>query len=273
MEHATQTDATSDVRKADSAQESGLYAYCVGLAGQAGGLGEIGLDDREVFVVASGGLGAAVHQCPPQPYQPRDPGGVSSWVLAHHRVVDAAWRRWGTVVPLAFNTIIRGGEERDAQANLRAWLKAEEDSLTAKLHRFVGKAEYGVEVFWDPQALGQLLAEASPEIGKLKEEIETKPRGLAYMYRQKLEARLRAELEARAAAEYRDLYSRVCQWTDEVRVEKAKASQGQLRMLMKLSCLAPHEKALGLRRELDGLAARQGFSARLVGPLPPYSFC
>lgn len=253
--------------------QDGIYVYCVALSGDAGALEEIGVEGCAVSAVACKDLCAAVHRCPAEPYQSKDAQVVASWVMAHHRVVDAAWKRWGAVLPLTFNTIIRGDPGKDAGASLLAWLEAEHEVLKTKLEALAGKAEYGVQVFWNPQVVARQVAQSDAGIRALEEEIRAKSPGVAYMHRQRLEALLKEKTGAMATAECASLYGRIAQLVGGVRVEKPKGGSEQLQMLVNLSCLASHAQLPRLEAELDRLSALQGFSARLVGPMPPYSFC
>lgn len=253
--------------------QEGLYVYSIALSGEAVNLGAIGIEGREVFGVVGNDLCATVHRCPAEPYQSKSAEVVASWVMTHHRVVDAAWRRWGTVLPLTFNTIIKGDPGRSAEACLLAWLEAGHDTLKAKLEGLAGKAEYSVQMSWDPQVVARQVAQSDTEVTELEQEIQTKSLGAAYMYRQKLESLLRQKTEAVAAAECTALYGRIAQRVDGLRVEKPKGHSGSLQMLVNLSCLVSHAQLPPLEAELDKVRGMQGFSARLIGPMPPYSFC
>jgi len=255
-----------------ASEQVGRYVCCIAPAGGEANLGAIGIEGHEVYTVVHNGLCAVVHDCPAEPYQSDDVEVTTAWVLAHHGVVDAAWRRWGTVLPLTFNTII-AATEKSAEENLAAWLEAEYESLKGRLDALAGKAEYGVQVTWDPAIVARKIAETSPEIKKLEAEIGSQPRGLAYMYRQKLERSLRKETEAKGAEEFKDLYSRISRCVDNIHVEKPKEIEGERQMLMNLSCLVSKERCPGLEAELNKVSEMEGYSTRLVGPLPPYSFC
>ncbi len=256
-----------------SRQQEGLYLYCVALSSDAGSLGAIGIGGREVRAVAWKDLCAATHRCPAEPYQSKDADEVASWVMAHHRVVDTAWRRWGAVLPLAFNTMIKAEPWRDARACLLAWLEAEQELLKAKLVALEGKAEYGVQVFWDPKVVARRVSQSDAGIRALEEEVKAKSPGIAYMYRQKLGALLKEKTEAMATTECAPLYGRITELASAMRVEKPKGDSGQLQMLMNLSCLVSPAQLPRLEAELDRVSGTEGFSARLAGPLPPYSFC
>ena len=253
-------------------EQTARYLYCVVPESKPQVLGSIGIEGQMVYAVACEKLAALVHDCPPQPYQSQDDEIAGAWVLAHHRVVDAAWKRWGTVLPLRFNTIIVA-ERSGIEAALTIWLRNEYVALQGKLDSLRGKAEYGVQVFWDPQAVSKIMAQTDPEIVRLKEEIAPLPRGAAYMYRQKLERLLRSAVEARAQAEFTELYRAISACAEKVRVEKTKNAEGGGQMLLNLYCLVDGGKAGELERVTDAISARDNFRVRLAGPLPPYSFC
>jgi hypothetical protein len=128
-------------------------------------------------------------------------------------------------------------------------------------------------VFWDPQAVAKQVAQSDAGVRALEEEIKAKTPGVAYMYRQRLQALLKEKTEAMATAACTALYSGIARLVGEVHVEKPKGDSGQLHMLVNLSCLVSPVQLPGLETELARVSGMEGFSARLVGPLPPYSFC
>ena len=93
------------------------------------------------------------------------------------------------------------------------------------------------------------------------------------MYRQRLDRLFKRRVDALAAEESEALYRRIARCADSNRVEKLKDTGDGRQMLMNLSCLVATERYPVLKAELDGIDAREGFSVRVAGPLPPYSFC
>jgi len=253
-------------------EEEGRYVYCVADAREEVSLGETGIEGDEVHTIPYRDICAVVHSCPAQPYQSDDQEVVKAWVMTHQKVVDAAWERWGTVLPLSFDTIIRGEAAKSAELNVKDWLKQEYEELKRRIEKVRGKAEYGVQVFWEPKVIAQSLTWASPEIRRLDEEIKTKPKGLAYMYRQKLENLIKREMETKADEYFKDFYGRIRKYTDDVRVEKTKKAEPGLSMIMNLSCLVYRERYSVLGEELGKINRMRGFAVRFTGPWPPYSF-
>jgi len=250
----------------------GRYLYCIADSGEKARLGPVGIDGQEVYTVPYKDVCAVVHDCPAEPYQSTDAEVVKGWVIVHQRVVDKAWEKWGTVLPLGFDTIIRGQGGSGPQQNVENWLAADYQTIKRKMEAVRGKAEYGVQVFWEPQVIARRIAETNAEIGRLEEEIKSKPRGLAYMYRQKLENALKREMEAKADECFRDFFSRIKKHVCDLRVEKTKKTDDDRQMIMNLSCLVDGDKSTHLGEELEAIDKMEGFSVRFTGPWPPYSF-
>jgi len=252
---------------------SACYVYCIVPAAETQSLSDKGIGGRDVFSIVYGDLGALIHLCPPLPYQSEDPDVLASWVLEHHRVVETAWRRWGTVLPLAFNTILGAKGTDDPGHTLTQWLEAEYDSLKQKLEALRGKAEYGVQAFWDTPQITRDIMQTTPEIRKLEQEMHTSGPGLVYMNRQRLERLLKKEMETKAGEESRELCSLLQSCTERVQIERPKVSVTGPKMLINFSCLVSSNRVPEFEAQIKEFETREGRSIRLVGPFPPYSFC
>lgn len=260
-------------RTSDVGHMSGRYLYCIADSSKAESLGKIGIEGNEVYSIPYDDLCAIVHNCPAKAYQSEDQEIVKAWVIAHQKVVDTAGQRFGTIIPIGFDTIVQGNAAVDPEENMKNWLKEDYENLTAKMEKVRGRAEYGVQVFWDPKVMAQKVSKKNHEIKKLDQEIKSKPKGLAYMYRQKLEDLLKKEMEKLADRYFRDFYEKIKPYADDLRVEKTKKTEDEnTQMLLNLSCLLPKEGTKGLGEELEKIDALEGFSVRYTGPWPPYSF-
>ena len=248
----------------------GRYVYCVGESNERINLGRIGIEGSQVYTIPYKDLCVVVHNCPAQPYESKDKKVVEGWIIAHEETIETAWKRLGTVLPLGFDTIIKADEE-DPEEVVRAWLKEDYQSLKEKLNKIKGKVEYGVQISWDTKIITRELIEKDPELKRLEQEIKSKPKGMAYMYKQKLEKLIRGRLEKEVERYFKDFYGRIKHCTDEVKVEKLKKEDEPRQMLMNLSCLADKDdRTLGY--ELEKINNREGFFVRFTGPWPPYSF-
>ncbi len=250
----------------------GLYLYCVADTPERTSLGRLGLEGVEVYTIPAHDLCAVVHRCPAAPYQSGDPEVVRGWVLAHQKVVEVAWDRWGTVLPSTFDTIFRSRGDADPEQTVEEWLAGEYAKLRAQLARVRGKAEYGVQVFWDAQRFGEGLVQRSQELAALTAAIGSKPRGTAYLHREKLRMLLRRELEEEADRRSGDFHRGIREHVDVLRSESVKKNDAGLQMILNLSCLASRDQAGSLGQELERIGKVEGMLVRFTGPWPPYSF-
>ena len=248
------------------------YIYCIVASPQKVRLGKIGLDGNRVYTIPYQDISAVVHDCNAKPYESKDSEEVKNWVITHEKVVETTWGRLGTVLPFGFDTIIKADKDKGAEEVVIDWIKEDYQNLREKLHKVKGKAEYGVQVSWDTKFISQLLTGKDEELEKLSEEIKSKPKGVAYMYKQKLEKILRGKLEKEAEIYFKEFYERIKECTEDIRVEKLKKEEEPWQMLMNVSCLAFKKDVEVLGDELDKINSREGFSVRFTGPWPPYSF-
>ena len=95
--------------------------YCVAPLEGGASPDVIGIDSQKVYSVSHDGLCALVHDCPPRSYASDDGAVAAEWVATHHHVVEAGWKRSGSVLPMTFNTIISStGERRPRQPSVGA---------------------------------------------------------------------------------------------------------------------------------------------------------
>ena len=261
----------ADEFKAES-KEKGRYLYCVTDNCVRASLGRIGLDGKEVYTIPFVDLCVVAHNCPCEPYKSEDSEVVKRWVVTHEKVVEIAWERFGTVLPIGFDTIIQGEEDKSPEENIKSWLKKDYANLKEKINEIRGKAEYGVQISWDPKFIADEIAKTNQEIRSLNQDINSKPKGIAYMFKHKLESLLKKEMEKRAALCFEDFYARIKKCVDEIRVEKTKKTDEKRQMLMNLSCLVDKKKSKELGEELEKINEEEGFAVRFTGPWPPYSF-
>jgi hypothetical protein len=248
--------------------EVGRYVYCV-MSGELRNWQLAGLDGKPVRAICAGEMTALVHDCLPEACQ-GDDEKVKSWVLAHSDVVDAAWERSGTVLPLAFDTIIRPGDGMDGDMRVMQWLASEGPRFRGMLERLKGKVELGVQLIWDQRLVGKTIAQGDDAIRALQAEMAEKPKGMAYFIRQKIERALRQAIEAKAEEDCRSCFRHVSALFPEIRTNPLKKLPDRL-MIVNLSVLAPRDRVSELGALLAGFQA-EGVEVRFTGPWPPYSF-
>ena len=222
--------------------------------------------------VRGAGMSAVVHECPARPYRSEDRATVEQWVAAHHRVVETAWERFGSVLPMSFDMIIRGNDSASAYENLIKWLQEKRDTFTRQFERLAGKAEYGVQISWDPKEIAADVIQSAPDLQEMEHEIQAKPAGLAYMERARLEKAVKEQMEAKAGDYFQAFYDRIRGCVQDLRVERPRKTEDGTQMLLNVSCLVEKGGHRRLGQVLDQIAKMPGMKVRFTGPWPPYSF-
>lgn len=253
--------------KGKNPKGEGCYIYCVTEIARKEILNKFGVDGEDVYTLPYRGISAIVSRCLSQPYQSNDSELANKWLLQHEQVVDYFFERYDAVLPLAFDTIIKGSDRK-----VKLWLKNEYSILKRKMEKVRGKQEFGVQIFCDSKTLFDEIRTESVEAQKMINEIASKPRGLAYMYTQKLQDVMKKELENKVATYSRDFYEAIRSHMDDVKVDKLKKDDGGRQMFLNLSCLILKTRVSRLARELDIINSTQNFSVKFTGPWPAYSF-
>lgn len=249
-------------------REEGTYLYCIVDHGSRETFGDIGLEDSPVYTIPYGEIGAVVSRCCAEPYKTEDEEKAKEWILTHQYVIDLSTDRFGTVIPLTFDTIFKGGDAR-----VEAWLTENYDRLRDLQRRLRGKAEYGVRVYVDESNLIRMI-EDNPEISRLIKAIENKPEGAAYLLKKRYDqvVKIQREIAARSFAE--KLRKKIEGFVYDIRLEGVKNDPHEKSRLMVLnaSCLVKDECVKPLGDLLGEIARENGFTVKFTGPWPPYSF-
>lgn len=257
---------------AEPADSPGRYLYGVVAVEGEGSFACVGVAGQQVYLVSRDGLGAVVHACAAEPYVSEDAEVVRSWVEAHNRVLEACMEKFPAVVPYTFNTILHDPALSDPDQVVRDWLGREEAVLRRLVERLRGKAEYGVQILWEPGVIVRQVSGSDPDIVALEREIETKPAGTAYMYKEKLSRLIKEKMEAMAAEVTAGVMGQLRERCCDLKVEKSKKPEGGMQMIANWSCLARPDQAEAIGQVLEEVASRAGYHVRFTGPWPPYSF-
>jgi len=254
-------------------ENRGRYIYGVAAGVKAVSLGPIGIEGNEVYTIPCGGFCAVVHSCPAEPYQSGDEETVKKWVRTHQGVLDEAKKALGTVIPMGFDTILQSKDEVISHDQVvKDWLKGDSERLQSVLEKIKGRDEYGVQIFYAPGLVVKQISDESQEIRKIREEMASKSSGTAYLYKQKVERTVKAEIERLANDWFKDFYARVKRHCDDIVVEKTRKADRNKIMLLNLSCLVARKKVDNLGEELEKINNTEGFSVHFSGPWSPYSF-
>jgi hypothetical protein len=176
---------------------------------------------------------------------------------------------------MTFNMVVHGWEAGEtATENLRAWLAENHGQFTDLLARLEGKAEYGVQIFWDRELVGRSIVETDPALQAIRGEIAGKAKdekGLAYMLGQKLAKATCVAMEAWAQRTAGAFYEQIRRAVDDIRVTKPGKGKDKRQALLDLCCLMSTD-ATALGETLDVIGRTPGIAIRFTGPWPPYSF-
>jgi len=250
--------------------EQGTYLYCIINSGEETNFGHMGIEDNFVYIVPFNDIGAVIHHCEAKPYKTEDKEKAAEWILTHQYVIDLATKEFGTVIPLTFDTIFKGGDK-----TVKQWLLEEHSELKALFEKFEGKAEYAVQIFVE-NGFVEKGTEENGEIRRLKKEIQSKPEGTAYLLQKKFERKLEVERKALADEYGRNLYSQIRKLVDSLKIDSAERKMPQdwkgKQMILNLACLVRKDNIRNLGNMLGKVNKRDGFSVRFTGPWPPYSF-
>jgi len=250
--------------------ETGRYLYCIVNGNDAVNLGNVGIDENFVFTIAFNDISAVVHNCEAIPYETKDKEQASNWILSHQYVLDIATTRFGTVIPLTFDTIFKGNDTA-----VESWLKGEYWRLHDLLHQLEGKSEFGVQVYLDKDFIDDLM-DKDEMIADISEKIRDKPSGYAYLLQKQLEKQKKIVNANKIRAISRDLLDDLSKLIEELRIEELKKNLSEpwreKTMILNLSCLVRDEEVNRLGKLLHQLNETDGLTIRFTGPWPPYSF-
>lgn len=245
------------------------YVYCVANYNKQDFNG-VGIDGQRVYLVVKDELAAIVHDCLAKPYESKNEDQVKMWILLHHIVVEKAIEKFGSVIPFGFDTIIKGNEK-----NVEEWLEKENENLEAILKKIKGKSEFTIQIFLDDEVKKE-IEKTDVEASKIKEQIETKPAGTAFMLKRKLEEMIREKMSIKAKDYSKILYETIAGIPDEIKQEKIKKIEDvefkDKDMILNLSCLVDKSKVDKLSEALDKLSKIEHVFIRFTGPWAPYNF-
>lgn len=254
----------------------GLYLYCVvpsherqGLPpkGRASkGFGTAGISGKAVYPLNYRNLALVVHDCPPIPYNSSNPKKVAEWIKTHHQVVDRAWEAYGGVLPFSFNMIVRETPKENAFDNAIHWLETNYDLIQTRIKELNGKAEFGIQIFWDRERAAQKFLENDSLLLSLQNELKSKGKGAQFLIQEKMQKTLRLILERQGTQYTQEILDKVKNAVFDYKIEKVKEGE-----ILAFSCLAEKENpAVGER--LAEIEKSGQLKVRFAGPFPPYSF-
>lgn len=243
-----------------------FYLYCLAKSNEDSNLGEIGIEKNKVYSIAVNGISALVHNSEEKPYQSEDKEKIENWLLSHQFVIDAATKKFGTVIPFTFDTIIKGENE------LKKWMEENTKEFRELLGKLENKAEYLVQIYMDAELFKKQM-EKDEEIVKLKEGMNKKQKGLAFMIQQKIDMLIKNKIETESE-KYANKFHEEIKSFGIVKYNDLKNPPEKYKdkkMILNLSCLIENKKVEGCGYYLEKIN-RGGFLVRFSGPWAPFSF-
>ncbi len=251
--------------------EEARYVYSIVNCSGREDLGRIGVGDGVVYTIPLRDISAVVHSCRPVPYHTEDAQAAEEWVLEHSYVIDQATKRFGTVLPFAFDVVIRGDDHVIVE-----WLSRNYEGLKAELERVSGRSEYSIQIFYDYDRLANRFLSEDKEIMKLKEKIAKMRKGTAYLFQKNMDLKVKEKVASEVSRLSEEFGVRIKSLADELKVEKSGRSLPEkyrdLKPMISLYCLVRDDKITTLGEVLEEINNLEGFAVRFTGPWAPFSF-
>lgn len=214
------------------------YLYCVINEGTRLSLGNIGVEDREVYTIPYKDVSLVVHDSDKAPELSED-----DHVISHQYIISMFTKRFNTVIPFGMNTFIN--EEK-----VTPFLEKNYETLKKRLELLKDRSEFVIKIFYEPK----------PKTTELKESVK------GYIDEQK---RLRKEVIEEVARLREEFYNQIKDVADDTRLRDDKEDKVPL---LSVSCLVHKDRVEELEWLLKRIRVLEGFSISLSGPLTVCSF-
>src|SRR5205823_1224278 len=174
------------------------------------------------------------------------------------------------VLPCRFCTVYRD------EADLRSFLAAREDALSAALERISGRIELGVKAFVDRARFATFAGTRSERIRELSERVTKAEGGRAYLETRQIDRLVAEELERFRQEAAPQLHERLLAAADDgvlLARQRPEVSGREEEMVLNGAYLVADRSRF--EHALAGLARErreEGVELELTGPWPPYNF-
>jgi hypothetical protein len=272
--------AATDGQTTADAVDTGRYLYCLVDLGDGGcddpaGVDAAGIEGEPVSVVTAArtSVGAIVHTRR-EPFDSTDLTKLRDWLLAHQGVVDAAGDRFGTPLPVRFDTVLEGDDDAVA-----AWLDRNAEQITDAFDELGGCWEYRATLSWDSTEFEAEQRATDAELSDIDRRLGQSGAGKQFLLEKQYDQRLRELARQRRAALTETLTDRLEENSSQL-VERPLKSDAAASLGVELdsdavaqvALLAPPAREDVLGSTLDDIADIPGVNIRFTGPWPPYTF-
>lgn len=242
------------------------YIYCI-TEGELDDLELTGVDGEKVYTIKKNNIRIVVHNCCPLPYEGED-NEVKKWVIQHNRVVEKIWERQNTVLPLTFDTIIKGGEEKSVRDNVLSWVETHSKSIKNNLKKFKKRAEYIIQIIINNK---EFFKQDNKNILS-KEVKEEELTGLAYLKKKKAKRQARDSIKNKIEDLKQSCYLKISNEAKDIIDNKCKPVERPEQMILNISILSGDKEVKNIGDLLEKINNRDGVRVRFTGPWPCYSF-
>ncbi len=249
-------------------EKNALYVYGIVKNGFNFKYNGIGINGESVYALKQEEFSALVHDCEEKPYISEDPNKIKELIIVHNDILSKAMENFKGVMPLPFNTIIKGGEN-SAENNLKKWLDDNKERLERIWDKIENKKEYGIRIYYEKEKLMQ-QASNSTEIKEIEESTEGKGEGLSYLLKGKAGYKTNEIVQNRINQFKQEFYYEIRLTADDIKANASRISINEEKdLLLGLSILVNEDQVDKIKRILE---KHKDFSFQLAGPFAPYSF-
>jgi len=231
---------------------------------------EKGIAGKEVYMISEGNFSALVHECQEEPYNSKNSEEIKEMIIAHNKILDKAMEDFDGVIPLSFNTIIKGGKN-SPKSNLKKWLNDDQERLEKIWQKVKGKKEYGIRIYYERD---KLIEKAShhQEVEKVKKGIEGKGEGLSYLLQEKAKSKAQDIFQEKINNLKQEFYGEIKKITTDVVTNPSRISLEEKKdLLSSFSVLVEENKIEDIKKTLEEKKG-ENMTFHLAGPFAPYSF-
>ncbi|MEK9178857.1 MAG: GvpL/GvpF family gas vesicle protein [Patescibacteria group bacterium] len=258
----------------------GKYIYSIIQENESRSFGSIGITNREVNLVVYRDIAAVVSNTPVIHFDRLDKAELTKYVAIHQKVNEVVMSAKGAA-PAGWQGSASGGKEYDVVPMTFGIIAPSPDEVSRILEKAYlqfkmalrnvsGRAEFAVQVWWDPKRVLEELARTDPEIQKLKQELSSKGGIFGIPMKLKLGKLVHQKIEARKQEYIKDIHTVLnaiaCDATFNKLIDED--------MVVNFSFLMEKIKEPELDKKMQELGTKYEGKLRFkyIGPMPSYSF-
>jgi len=257
----------------------GRYLYCLVKSDKneydtPGELDTAGIEDEPVSLITGDNEFGAVVHTRNSPYDSADLTKLREWLLAHQQVVEAAGERFGTPLPVRFDTVLNGDDNA-----VITWLNRNADEIGDAFDSLAGRWEYRVTLIWDSSEFEAAQRTTDDTLADIDRKLNQSNPGKQFLLQKQYDQRLRELLQQRQEQLKRQLIDQLAEASSDI-TERPTHSDAASSLgveltsdaIAQVALLASQSKETELGEILDELTEIQGVDVRFTGPWPPYTF-